>query len=185
MRLPIIEKRAGMAGDRHGAETQEEPHPRTLLYSDIIGNTSQRGFERRQMGDPDFLGKLSSTPITELNFGDAALRRRIKHAGYTSMTDLLSLDEKAIDEPFDFDTADAIILMRKQFYRDPAAFAESVLTKRTIEKKPAEEIINRASKEVRERRAAPIHRRQRNAFRRHPPGRKHFRMVWRLRARRG
>ena len=61
-----------MAGDRHGAETQEEPHPRTLSYSDIIENTSQKGFERRQMGDPDFLGKLSSTPITELNFGDAA-----------------------------------------------------------------------------------------------------------------
>lgn len=65
------------------------------------------------MGDSDFSGKLSSTSITELNFGDAALRRRIKRAGYTNMADLLSLDEKAIDETFDFNTADAIISMRK------------------------------------------------------------------------
>lgn len=109
------------------------------------------------MGDSDFLSRISNTPITELNFGGAGLRRLIKRAGYANLTDLLDLDEETIDDVFDYDTADVIISLREQFYRDPVAFAKTVLTKRTAGRESAEEVINRVEQETSQKRLSPVY----------------------------
>lgn len=76
------------------------------------------------------LERLARTPVTDLNLGEARLRRVIKKAGFETLIELFALSEAEIDELFDLKDADAIIGLREKYHDDPVKFAESVLEKR-------------------------------------------------------
>ena len=93
------------------------------------------------MSKESSLEKLKSTPITELNFGSASIRRAIKRAGFSTLPELLDLPEKEIDRHFagNWKDADEIINLQKRYNTSPEEFASHVLRKREIEKGAASE----------------------------------------------
>ena len=86
------------------------------------------------MSEESSLDKLKSTPVTELNFGSASIRRSIQRAGFDTLTKLLDLSEKEIDALFTWKDADEIINLKKRYNTSPEEFAFHVLRKREIEK---------------------------------------------------
>lgn len=86
------------------------------------------------MSEESSLDKLKSTPVTELNFGSASIRRSIQRAGFDTLPKLLDLSEKEIDALFTWKDADEIINLKKRYNTSPEEFAFHVLRKREIEK---------------------------------------------------
>lgn len=86
------------------------------------------------MSEDSSLEKLKSTPITELNFGSASIRRKIKHAGFDTLPKLLDLSEKEIDRLFagNWRDADEIIDLQQRYHANPEEFASQVLHKSVI-----------------------------------------------------
>lgn len=66
------------------------------------------------MSEEDSIQKLETTPVTELNFGNARLRRTVKRAGFDTLPPLLELSEKDIDALFDRGDADEIIKLQEK-----------------------------------------------------------------------
>lgn len=77
--------------------------------------------------------KLKSTPVTELNFGSASIRRAIQRAGFDTLPKLLDLSEEEVDGLFSLKVADEIINLQKLYRTSPEKFASRVLHKREIE----------------------------------------------------
>ena len=84
------------------------------------------------MSEASDIERLKTTPIVELDLGEAKLRRVIIRAGFESLTDVLELSVKEIDDKFEWDEADKIISMQNRYREDPEGFASSVLKKREI-----------------------------------------------------
>lgn len=90
------------------------------------------------------LERLARTPVTDLNLGEARLRRVIKKAGFETLIELFELSESEIDELFDLKDADAIIGLREKFHDDPVKFAESALERRRPSSVPVELVLSKA-----------------------------------------
>lgn len=97
------------------------------------------------MNEPGNIERLKTTPIIELNLGGAKLRRALIRAGYKSLTDVLELSDKEIDARFDWREADEIILMQKNYHRNPRSFAASVLGKRAFDQTQIDQEIEKYS----------------------------------------
>jgi hypothetical protein len=95
------------------------------------------------MDEENVLERLKTTPIVELNLGEARLRRVIKRAGFESLTDVLELSVKEIDDKFEWDEADKIISMQNRYREDPEGFASSVLKKREIDHHQVEQRLEK------------------------------------------
>lgn len=74
--------------------------------------------------------RLKVTPVTELNLGDASIRRVIKRAGFDTLLEVLDLSENEIDNLFEWRYADAIIELQERYRTNPEEFAATVLQKR-------------------------------------------------------
>ena len=94
------------------------------------------------MSEESDIERLKTTPISELNLGNVALRRAIKRAGFNTLPEILRLSEKEIDDIFDLKVADSIIGMQEKYLADPASFAARVLQKRVIDKAAAEKVLS-------------------------------------------
>lgn len=95
------------------------------------------------MGDRGNIERLKVTPVTELNLGRASIRRVIKRAGFDTLSDLLDLSDKEIDDIFEQRDADAIIQLQEQYRANAEEFASAVLQKREIDKEAVSKLISR------------------------------------------
>ena len=96
------------------------------------------------MSEEDSIQRLKTTPVTELNFGNARLRRTVKRAGFDTLPPLLELSEKDIDALFDWGDADEIIKLQGKYHNAPDEFAISVLCKKKIDEAAVDRIISEA-----------------------------------------
>lgn len=85
------------------------------------------------MGEASVIDRLKTTPISELDLGEAKLRRVIIQAGFESLMDVLELSEKEIDDKFEWRVADRIVSMREKYRKDPEGFASAVLNRPEID----------------------------------------------------
>lgn len=98
------------------------------------------------MSDTSDIERLKTTPITELNLGNASLKRAIKRAGFDTFPELMGLSEKEIDDLFDWKDADSIIRLQEQYRANPEEFAKTVLQKREIDKEAIDSILSKVER---------------------------------------
>ncbi|MCI8366056.1 MAG: hypothetical protein HFJ66_00415 [Eggerthellaceae bacterium] len=96
------------------------------------------------MSDLGNVEKLKTTPITELNLGNARTRRVIKRAGFETLPEVFELSEDEIDGIFEWEEADALIRLKEKYLANPDAVAATVLQKREIDRAATERTLAEA-----------------------------------------
>ncbi|MBR2790140.1 MAG: hypothetical protein IKD70_05925 [Eggerthellaceae bacterium] len=69
---------------------------------------------------------IANTPILDLAFGDAQLRRKLSRS-YKSIMDVLDLSEAQIDKQFEWRDADVIVGLKELRAKNPDAFVKEVM----------------------------------------------------------